>query len=231
MDIHNQMEDIVTRRVNDIFDEEQKSENQAYCGCEQCRLDVSCYVLNRLVPRYVVSERGVAHTESGYLAKVQEKADIAALIHEGIGRVSSSKRPFFSHGAVDEPHPRQGAVFSFPMIKGRVINGVNFEPISEIEVALNVNSEPVEMVDPNWQNPCFIHPSGAGSFYFLPASKKADDVGERATFQFEVLIDDRRFEPLHHFFSISAISSRRHGYAVHTDQYHSCEDLYLFPSE
>ena len=231
MNIHNQMEDLATQLVDDIFGEEKSKQKKTFCVCNQCRLDVSCYVLNRLEPRYVISERGVAHTESGYLEKVQENADIATLIREGIDRVSSTKRPFFSHSGDDDFHPQKGAVFSFPMIKGRVFNGNNFEPISDINVLLRVDSQPAVMVDPNWRNPCYIYESGAGSFFFLPSPVEADKSGEKKSFKFEIFIDDRRFEPLHHFFSISAISDEVFRYTVRTNESYACEDLYLFPTE
>ena len=168
MKIHNQKEAQVITLVDEIFGEEKEKKERAFCTCTQCRLDVACYVLNRLEPRYVVSERGVAHTEHPYQDRVQETADIAALIHEGIDRVSRKKRPDFPHEEESQPSAEEDALCAFPMIKGRVFNGTTFEPVCNIDIFLRVNGELVEMVDPNWQNPCHIYENGSGSFFFLP---------------------------------------------------------------
>ena len=229
MNIHNQMEDLVTEFVTDIFDEEKTTKQRTFCVCSQCELDVSCYVLNRIEPRYLTSERGAAHTEGPYLEKIQENADIATLIHEGIERVSSTKRPNFSHRADDDFHPREGAVYNLPMIKGRFFDGGNFEPVGSIDVYLRADSHMVDMVDPNWQNPCHTYCSGQGSFFFLPAPARAEGPGKEKVFQFEIVVDDDRFEALHHFFSITAVSDERFRYELHPSESFSCEDLYLFP--
>ncbi len=47
MNVHNLMENIVIETVNDIF-EDKKKEGFDMAECLQCRLDVACYVLNRI---------------------------------------------------------------------------------------------------------------------------------------------------------------------------------------
>jgi len=236
MNIYNQKEAQVFSLIDDIFGEEKEKREPAFCVCGQCRLDVACYVLNRVEPRYVISERGVAHTEGHYQAKIQETADLAALIHEGIDRVSSQKRPDFPHTGEPKQRVEQRGMMFFPMIKGRVFNGNTFEPVCNIDVFLNIDSEPVEMVDPNWQNPCHIYDNSSGSFYFLPKPFKPGSSLLDDPVRFEILIDDLRFEPLRHFFSISPTGSPggRPGLpvgrnnTVNTSGGYSTEDLYLF---
>ncbi len=228
MNIHNQKEAQVIALVDEIFGEEKAKKERAFCICSQCRLDVACYVLNRLEPVYVVSERGVAHTENPYQDKIQETADIAALIHEAIDRVSRHKRPDFPHVEDIKPLNEEGAVYTFPIIKGRVFNGTTFEPVSNIDVLLRFDGRPVEMVDPNWQNPCHIYSSGSGSFFFLPKPKAADSPKPGITFSFEILIDDHRFETLHHFFTISPVGKETADFSVYASEGYSTEDLFLF---
>jgi competence protein ComFB len=226
MKIHNQKEVQVITLVDEIFSDEK--EERTFCTCGQCRLDVACYVLNRLEPRYVVSERGVAHTENPYQDRIQETADIAALIHEGIDRVSRTKRPDFPHNEESQLSAEEGALCAFPMIKGRVFNGTTFEPVCNIDVFLRVNGEVVEMVDPNWQNPCHIYENGSGSFFFLPKPAAAESSGLDTSLSFEVFVDDKRFETLHHFFMIAPVRNESADFTVHTSEGYSTEDLYLF---
>ncbi|MBT3274240.1 MAG: late competence development ComFB family protein [Spirochaetales bacterium] len=229
MTVHNQMEDLVINLVNEIFDEEKATKQGSYCICKQCRTDVSCYVLNRIEPRYVISERGLAHTESAYLERIQETADLVTLIREGIEQVSATKRPFFAHSEDCDHRQDHGSMFNFPIIKGRVLNGNTFEPIVNVDVFLKCDSAMLEMVDPNWRNPCHLYDSGTGSFFFLPAPVSATSLGEKRAFQFEILVDDHRFEPLHHFFTLDTVSNEGFRDALHTNESHSAENLYLFP--
>ncbi len=231
MNIHNQMQDLVVNLVSEIFDGEMSARERSFCVCSQCRLDVSCYVLNRVQPMYVISERGVAHTQSMSTREIQETADIATLIHEGIEKVSSSKRPFFTHAGDDTFHADQGAMYNFPLIKGRLFNGNNFEPIGHVDVCLLSETELVKMIDPNWQNPCHIYESGSGAFYFLPSPLAAEGPGTEKSFDFEIVVDDDRFDTLHHFFTMTSISDERYRYALHTNASYSTEDLYLFPKD
>lgn len=228
MNIQNQKEAQVFTLIDDIFGEEQEKKEQTFCVCSQCRLDVACYVLNRIEPIYVISERGVAHTESRYQAKIQETADLAALIHEGIDRVSNHKRPDFPHTAGKQPRVEQRGMRFFPMIKGRVFNGNTFEPVCNIEVSLKSDGELAEMVDPNWQNPCHIYDNSSGSFYFLPKPLTPSVSQQEESIRFEILIDDPRFEPLRHFFMISPGTPSGGKNTVNTSEGHSTEDLYLF---
>ena len=229
MNIHNQVEDLVISLVNDIFDEERATKKREFCVCAQCRLDVTCYALNRAKPRYVISERGLAHTEPTYLDQIQETADIVALIREGIERVSTTKRPFFPHSPDAGHRPTGDFMYNFPVIKGRVFNGNTFEPIVNVDVFLKKESAMVEMVDPNWQNPCHLYDSGSGSFFFLPAPISTDEEGEINQFKFEIHVDDHRFEALHHFFTLAATSEGVFQDALHTNSSYSTEDIYLFP--
>ena len=66
MDVHNTVEDIVITRVDEIFKTLDEEGNKKFCTCNQCRLDVICYVLNRLRPHYIVSHKGAsrAHRDS-----------------------------------------------------------------------------------------------------------------------------------------------------------------------
>lgn len=230
MNIHNQMEDLVNAMVNEIFDDERHTKKKGYCVCNQCRLDVVCYVLNRVQPRYIISGRGVSHTENAYQERVQEKADLVALIHDGIEQVSSTKRPYFDHQSYDEDGTPKGPLFNFPIIKGRIFNGNTFEPITGANVYLQLDSILVEMLDANWQNPCTVHKSAPGSFYFWPAPMPASSVAEKKAFRFEINVKARGFEDLQHFIAVKAISDVGFRDALHTNEGLSTEDLFLFPS-
>ena len=63
MEVHNTVEDTVISKVDEIFHTLEKDETgKQYCFCNQCRTDVICYVLNRIPPFYIVSNRGASRT-------------------------------------------------------------------------------------------------------------------------------------------------------------------------
>ena len=95
MKIQNIMETYVAKRVNAMYDE-LAVENASFlsCGCNNCRLDTICYVLNRIPAKYVVSGRGVTHAMLS--SDVQLRADVDALVMDGIRIVNTAKRPYHS---------------------------------------------------------------------------------------------------------------------------------------
>ena len=87
MNIHNTMEDIVLKYLNDIL-----AEKEDTCTCEQCKLDMVSYALNRVRPMYVVSSRGIIHTENKKKKRIQEEIDVYSMVAEAIEVVSNARR-------------------------------------------------------------------------------------------------------------------------------------------
>jgi len=81
MEIHNISEDIVFNSVQEIFESiKEKNNPDKLCLCDQCKLDTICYALNRVEPRYVVSNRGITRLEQDWTGRQQIEADITARI-------------------------------------------------------------------------------------------------------------------------------------------------------
>jgi len=229
MQVHNLMEDIVFKNVEEIFDEEKITGSFGFCTCNQCRLDVACYVLNRIPPEYVVSGRGLVHLESDYLEKLQKNADLVALINEAIRKISTQKRPHFDHQEEKEKPLMRGPLFNFPTIIGRIFNGSNFEPVSGMYIKLLRDGELVEMINPNWQNPCYISEKTAGNYSFWPAPEKSKTLNNRKIFEFELSVEEKGFEPLQHFFEMELHAEDKLNDSIQLQKTFKVEDLYLFP--
>lgn len=228
MEIHNSMEEFVFETVNEVFDEKAKS-GFPLANCYQCRLDVACYVLNRIKPEYIISGRGLAHYENDYQDHLQTNADIVALVNEGLRKIDTRRRPYYTNEPEQKKEIASGPLYNFPAMIGRILHGTTFEPLMNINVVLLQNSEPVPMIDYTWQNPYFIVESTRGHFTFLPHPEKAEKVGEEKIFSFEVCINAEGFSPLQHFFEIKVTAQNevRHNFsAQHT---YKIGELYLFP--
>jgi competence protein ComFB len=232
MDVHNVIEDLVFKSVDDLFQAERINKTLGFCTCDQCKLDVACYILNRVAPEYIVSGRGATRSNTEYQNKVQRQADISVLASEGWHKINQTKRPHFEHSdKQNKPHYPTPPVFNFPTIMGRLFNGQTFAPMDGIKVTLYHKNELVKMIDPNWQNPCALFSGTGGTYIFWPFPLRADSEGESRVFEFEMRASAPGFDELAHFFTL-----RVNAEAVVQDQFslqrqHTIQDLMLFAPE
>jgi len=231
MDIRNIMEDSVKAVVEELFEIEAKEKRLGYCTCDQCKLDVACYVLNRMKPEYIVSSRGLAYSEKEGLDKVQRQADVISLVKEGWGKVSHAPRPSSDH-ANSRPVAAEieGPIYNFPTIMGRAFDGRTFAPLGDGTVKLFADGVEVEMLDPNWQNPFVLAGATGGTFIFwpkpLPLAGAKD--GERK-FAFEIKVDVPGLEVLSHFVEMILSPERSVRLDFSLQRVYKVPDLYLFP--
>jgi competence protein ComFB len=240
--VHNSAEDLVVTLVDEIFDDESAAPPAAggpLCRCDQCRVDVVCYVLNRAEPAYIVSGRGLAHHQLDFETRLQREADLLTLVHRGIGQVMSARR----HGAVIRT-PGEGAAsaagkaggVALPPVSGRLLTSADLRPAIDVEVALRLDGAVLAMVNENWQNPCRTAAQTPGAFIFWPAAieltKQAASRPETAdvvSVELEVTVDDARFQPFRHHFSVPSSLDRRGGRALDLERVSKLGDLYLAP--
>jgi competence protein ComFB len=230
MEFHNTSEDTVVAAVQSIFDTIQKDGNQeGFCLCYQCRMDTICYVLNRIEPHYVVSNRGFARMEQD-INHHQNEADIASLIYKGIRLVNHNQRPTAPHDGTPTQTPKVNKpIFEIPPISGRIFNGISFEPIVGVDLALYCEGELVSMRNNNWQNPYTMVPSTPGVFNFWPAPVDAETTDVSKVFKYTVKVDSPDYEPLSHYFSITAVSKFHTPHSYTQNRTFKLPDLYLFP--
>jgi len=232
MEVHNTVEDIVNSKVNEFFVTLEKEGNpDKLCTCNQCKMDTICYVLNRTLPHYIVSNRGASRVQWEGFERQQQEADMAALIYEGLKRVNHNQRPNFAHttdaGTENAEHTRP--VYNVPTIMGRIFNGNNFAPLSEGVAELLWNGELVPMKDGNWQNPCHLISNTEGNFSFWPAADIASGPNKHRIFEYTLRVTAPDFETLIHFFKIPVASELRASGSFTLERTFKLPDLYMFP--
>ena len=230
MEIRNLMENSVRTLVDELFAIEGREKRIGFCTCGQCRLDVACYVLNRVKPEYIVSSRGLAYSEKEGLDKVQRRADIITLIREGWGKVSHAPRLTADHisGRAIAPLPL-GPVYNYPTIMGRVFDGRTFAPLGEGNVRLLAEGEEVPMIDPNWSNPFILATGTAGTYIFWPRPETCSDMSKQKSMTFEILVDVPGLERLSHFIELSLVPDHEARSDFSLQHVSKVPDLYLFP--
>lgn len=86
MEISNYMERIVTENLEWLL-----AEKEDICKCYKCKLDMMIWALNRLPPKYVVTEKGRMYTKLKE-QEIQFKVDVVKELTKAIMRVSRNPR-------------------------------------------------------------------------------------------------------------------------------------------
>ncbi|SIP90335.1 competence protein ComFB [Alkalispirochaeta americana] len=225
MEIRNLLEEIAAAVVQDVCNEDSASQSPRYNTSQECRLDAICYVLNRIPPRYISSGRGYAHLTEELRGDTQLQVDLVRLAHEGLQRVSAVSRAFYGTPSGSVP---PGPCFNFPTIKGRVLDGNSFFPLSEITVTLRQGGTEAAMFDNRWSNPYTTSEKTRGMYNFWPASVVAEEEQATRTFDFEILLEGPGFNPVTHFFSLECTSEKAVATMVSMQRDHTLPDLYMF---
>lgn len=229
MNVHNLMEDVVSRVVNDMYDQ-LKADGAAWltCDCENCRIDTISYVLNKVPAKYIVSGRGLTHS-SEILNDSQTKADVEALAFKGIQIVSGSKRPFHLE---DNPAAADGMSespgFNFPAFTGIVMDGGSFEPVPDVKLLLKHNGKVVEMMDKSWSNPTTTAKSTNGIYSFWPKPFPAEKAGIAQKFNFSLEATAEGYAPVHYHFEIPMISEDSSRAALNSTVSFKLKDIVIF---
>lgn len=235
--IHNVMEELVKTEVDRLFGTaETQGLEWLSCTCPQCRGDVICYVLNKVPPRYIRSSRGIAHyIESEKTEKPQVSADISAIALEGMKQVSKRKRPHLDDdGAGLKPQEggQDSFFFNFPLITGRVLDGLSFEPLAGVSVTLCLDGEPCKPLGPSWDNPFITNEHAPGNFALAAMPLPASFASERKIFDFEIKVAAEGKDPVVHFVRIGATGAppqkddlRKSDFSI------VLPDIFVFPAD
>ena len=229
MKVQNLMEEYVQGRVTELYDRlEETKPSWLNCTCESCRLDVLTYTLNKVHPLYVVSGRGVIH--SSQMIDSQVKADVDALVIEGIRTVSANARPEHQKIA-DNSKIKENAfspAFNFPVISGTVLNGTTFEPYFGATVTLKDTNGNVLMQDVSWENPCKTFKSTNGTFSFWPKAVPAQKAGITTKYTFILEVMAEGCTPVTCAVTVPVISDDRAYYNFDGNITLKIRDIYLF---
>jgi len=214
MDIHNTMEDVVLQYLNEILEAKKD-----VCKCEQCITDMACYALNKVGPNYVISSRGVIHTENDKRVKIQDEIDVYATVAQAIDIVSRTRRHEVHDKYMDFDHeitkqePRyyseSGSFFNFPQIVGRIFDSENIKLLEDVKVTLfhDTSKFIVSMFNDRWYNPIEVIDKMEGTYTFWPSPIPAEKPGIQKEFYLNMEVIKKGYDILRKFFTVKLISS------------------------
>ena len=167
--------------------------------------DVVAYTLNRLPPRYIMSERGFirlaadhwvdADSEDGLVSLV----GVLFLVHKAIDIVKSRRKT--REPAVETRPMREEDLpdvrkywHNLPYLIGRVVDKNTKKAVLDASVRVSINGNLAEPVERSWLNPCTTNAGTKGFYSFLPNPIRSRSKNKK--FSLELTIEHRNYEPV-----------------------------------
>jgi competence protein ComFB len=246
MKLKNYQEDIVLRAIEIALEDEPN-----LLADEGFVNDVAAYVLNRVPPRYVMSERGFlrlalehADEEAGgkSMANVIE---LMMLVNRGLELVQSRRRsnetslhPDQEHDGddpesepfvpTDEDEARFELVHNFPQLIGRVVDAGTTDPVYGAIVKMSVDGRPALPPRSGWENPYITREKTHGHFSFWPHPVQSED--ERLTTTVRFAVDHPDYEPFLFEATVESEGSLVRSDVIKGDQIISLDPFVLRPN-
>ncbi|HPS56823.1 MAG TPA: late competence development ComFB family protein [Spirochaetota bacterium] len=158
MEYFNLMELVVRDTVDEILGRDESLKSIKFQ-----RNDIIAYVLNRIAPKYVTSERGIIHTRIENRIKFQEHSDILFLAYEAIDLFL--KRRGSETGAA---HPVDTRTNLLPYLIGEVLEETTLSIIPGLRVSLLHGESDAKLMEDGWKNPYEITKATRGYYHFWP---------------------------------------------------------------
>lgn len=193
MQLKNYQEDIVLKAIDIALEE--RPELQSDSAVVN---DVAAYVLNRLPPRYIMSERGFTRLAAEHLdensSSLGSMIGILVLVNQGIDLVMRRRRPLSDEGgrpiSVEE---QLSPVHNLPQIFGKVVDEVSGAAVHGASVRLSIDGRTATPAEPGWPNPFVTQRSTNGYYSFWPAPVR--DNSEIQTFTLSLDVDHPEYQP------------------------------------
>lgn len=160
MPLQNLLEEIVDNIVKEILRKEGELNSLM-----PVKDDIVAYVLNRVPPLYVTSERGILHGKIASKYKIQQKADIIIGAYEAIDIIKKRRGT-----AVNNDSLSVSPVLNMVQhVIGSVVDEETLSPLFDVKVSLIFDGEIAKMIDSNWVNPYITNIATRGYYHFWPA--------------------------------------------------------------
>lgn len=213
MKIKNTLEDLVYNLADSII----SSYKEDIPKNSKFKLDVVCYVLNRILPEYVISYRGLIYEEMELKYDSQKLTDIISLIYDAIRTIKNRRKEDIIENVSEEIEwgyyfsESNDYIFNFPQIIGQVFNSSNFEPIDDATVSLlDDTNNLVPMASNFWKNPLKTSIKTNGIFTFWPKALKAsnNEIQSEKMFRMKIVVTKEGFLKEEKFFSFKLKSEK-----------------------
>lgn len=191
MQLKNYQEDVVFRAIDIV-----REERPDLPWDEVLINDTAAYVLNRIPPRYITSDRGFNRLAAEHIVDEENRdslvnaINLMVLVNKALDVITSRRRSPRTNGKkpVGEPRPLEiGLIHNFPQIVGKILDAETGEPIDGARVTLMVAGKKVAPAEPGWSNPSRTNDKTDGLYSFWP--EPARDQREEVVWDIEVFAE------------------------------------------
>lgn len=189
IELKNIVEDIVLELI-DSMDESRSGEIN-----KNQKREIAAYVLNRIRPMYITSNRGFTNLIVKYQNDPQFLADLMTQVNEAKKIIKRSNLDSLDD-EVKVDLDKNKLHYILPKIYGKLISTRMMAPVEEAEVALYINHELGVSFFGRWKNPVMLKPRDEGIFSFAPSPILAGSPYQKKVFDIAIKIkkDDKEFE-------------------------------------
>lgn len=201
MQLKNYQEDIVQHIIDIMLEDQPEIEAD-----ETFINDVAAYVLNRIPPKYIMSERGFTRLAALELIDDEDDNNLLNLVQlmmfvsKGMETVKDRRRPEKSQYGYDglmstvEDVQTHNYLHNFPQFIGRVIDNSSRKPIYDACVTQFIDGVRAMPAEPGWMNPYYTNTATNGVYSFWPKAVK--DTSELKQCKIKITIEHENYEPL-----------------------------------
>jgi hypothetical protein len=181
MKLKNYQEDLVLYVADLVLQERPDIEHN-----ESFLHDVAAYTLNRLPPRYIHSERGFTRLAADHWVDgsngqgLASLVEVLLLVHKAIDTIQHRRKSQIGpeSGGSDAPGEAElpdplGYWHNLPYLIGRVVDRDSDEAIEGVSVSIELDGQPAEAAEGNWQNPYRTSRATRGFYSFLPRPQRS----------------------------------------------------------
>ena len=201
--------------------------------------DVAAYTLNRLPPRYIMSERGFTRLAADHLVDSDNEDGLASLVevlilvNKAIDTVTSRRKAEIP--ARDSELPPEEELpdvrkywHNLPYLIGRVLDKKTRKPILDVNVRVTIDGRLAEPAERGWLNPYRTNAGTKGFYSFLP--KPIRSRSKNKSFALELAIEHQNYKPLKMEQKIKTVGELTTYQFIRSDRILNLEDSYLVPA-
>jgi len=196
VELKNYQEDVVLGLIEILLEDEPEYEKDKHF-----KYDVAAYTLNRIPPKYFMSERGFTRFADLYLSDEDNPdsfvnlVELSVVINQAIETVKLRRSSNGSGNGVGRgAEPIEARyIHNFPHIIGKVLDKRTHMPVVDAKVTLFLDGEMADPVGPGWPNPYKTTQPGKGYFSFWP--KCLSDSKEELDHSLRVVVEHDSYAP------------------------------------
>jgi competence protein ComFB len=202
--------------------------------------DVAAYTLNRLPPRYIMSERGFTRLAADHWVDSDNEDGLASLVevlilvNKAIDIVKSRRR--IEKPEIDAEHPPEEELpdvrkywHNLPYLIGRVLDKNTKKPVLDAHVHVTIDGRLAKPAERGWLNPYRTNAGTKGFYSFLP--KPIQSRSKSKTFTLGLSIEHRDYQTMKVEQEIETAGELATYQFIRSDQILNLGNSYLVPTD